>query len=167
MKISRIIAGISVAAVALVLTVAPAATVAGPQPQVIALLQQLMSIQQQTNVRLQPRVDQLMAARANSPFDIDSIQTLQARTDQHMLTASATKPGQTQGEISQEQVSPTKPKEFPPPGPELTQEERERILQGILDLNIKTMERYKKKEGERFRTNPCSKVDSTAPTKQR
>jgi len=142
MKISSITVGIFVAA--LVLAVAPAGNVADLRPHVIALLQQLMSIQQQSNVRLQPRVDQLMVAQANSPLDIDSTQTLQSSTAQHMLTESSSKPGQTQGKISQGQVSPTKPKEFPPPGRELTQDERERILKGIQDLNIKTMERYKK-----------------------
>jgi hypothetical protein len=100
MKSLRTTAGSFVAAVALVLTVAPAATVAGLQPQ-------------------------LIAAQANSQ------QTLQPRTDQHMLTASSSKLGQIQGGISQGHVSPTKPKEFPPPVRELTKEERERILQGI------------------------------------
>jgi hypothetical protein len=130
MKISRITACGFVAAVALVLAVAPAGTVAGLRPHIIALLQL--------------PVGQLMAAQANSPFEIDSTQTLQSSTDQRMLTASSAKRRQTQGEISQGHVSPTRPKEFPPPGRDLTHDEHERILKGIYDLNVKTGERYKK-----------------------
>jgi hypothetical protein len=73
-----------------------------------------------------------------------SSQALRARPDQHSPTAPSSKSSESLGGSSQGQVSPTRPQDMPPPGRELSPQDHERILRTIQELNLKTLERYKK-----------------------
>ena len=82
MNLSRKVAAITVAVIALIPAVAPAATTADLQSQMVTLLQQIVDIQQRAIVMLQAQVGQLKAR-------VDSLLTAQTKNETSSVWAVA------------------------------------------------------------------------------